>query len=116
VNLKDQASKFTTENPLMSALMDAGKVVMGAPPKNAEIPRGTAGTSSATTPGSNPPSNSEVTHTLNVNVNSNNPNIDTKQVLDWFNNSDVKQKVITTVSEVYGNAIGRPIPSKNEPR
>lgn len=111
-NLKNNANSLSDELPIFGDIFKAAKVAMGAPPRNAEIPRGTAGTSSATTPGSTPSSNSEVTHTLNVNVNSNNPNIDTKQVLDWFNNSDVKQKVITTVSEVYGNAIGSPIPKK----
>lgn len=113
-NVKEQANKLSDELPLISALINAGKVAAGGPPANTQIPpRGGIGTSSTNTSSGTQSSNSEVTHTLNINVNSNNPNIDTKQVVDWFNNTDVKQKVITTVNEVYGNAIGSPIPKKN---
>jgi hypothetical protein len=113
-NVKEQANKLTEELPFLSALINAGKVAAGGAPANIQIPTGSGvGTSNTNTSSGTQSSNSQVTHTLNVNVNSNNPNIDTKQVLDWFNNSDVKQKVITTVSEVYGNAIGSPIPKKN---
>jgi hypothetical protein len=112
-NVKEQANKLTEELPFLSALINASKVAAGGAPANTQIPTGSGvGTSSAGTSSGTQSSNSQVTHTLNVNVNSNNPNIDTKQVLDWFNNSDVKQKVITTVSEVYGNAIGAPMPKK----
>jgi hypothetical protein len=112
-NVKEQANKLSDELPLISALINAGKVAAGGPPANTQIPpRGGIGTSSTNTSSGTQSSNSEVTHTLNINVNSNNPNIDTKQVVDWFNNTDVKQKVITTVNEVYGNAIGSPIPKK----
>jgi hypothetical protein len=112
MNLKTQTTNFVKDSSFLSTLVDASKVAAGGTPRNAQIPRSSVGTSNATIPGTTQSSTSEVTHTLNVNVNSNNPNIDTKQVLDWFNNSDVKQKVITTVSEVYGNAIGAPIPKK----
>jgi len=120
VNLKDQASKFTTENPLMSALMDAGKVVMGAPPKNAEIPRGGVGTNSMNgTQTSTQASTQKSTMDVNLNhtINITSPSgIDTKSLQDSLNNTDVKNKIVKIVQDTLSDTISRPIPSKNEPR
>jgi len=120
MNLKDQASKFTTENPLMSALMDAGKVVMGAPPKNAEIPRGGVGTNSMNgTQTSTQASTQKSTMDVNLNhtINITSPSgIDTKSLQDSLNNTDVKNKIVKIVQDTLSDTISRPIPSKNEPR
>ena len=115
MNLKTNADKLSDDLPIIGDATKALKVALGVEqPRNTQIPpRGGIGTSSTNTSSGAQSSNSEVTHTLNINVNSNNPNIDTKQVVDWLNNTDVKQKVITTVNEVYGNAIGSPIPKKD---
>jgi phosphoribosylformylglycinamidine (FGAM) synthase PurS component len=114
-NLQKEADKLDKQFPIfgdaLGSFKRAGQEIGVLPPSTGQSPNSNNNNSS--TPSSNAQSsNSEVTHTLNINVNSNNPNIDTKQVVDWFNNTDVKQKVITTVSEVYGNAIGSPIPKK----
>jgi hypothetical protein len=112
-NVKEQANKLTVELPFLSALINAGKVAAGGAPANTQIPttnNTTSGTGGSTT---TQPSNSQVTHNINFNVNSSNSNIDTKQVLNLLDNSDVKQKIVTTVSEVYSNAIGMPMPKKS---
>jgi hypothetical protein len=113
-NVKEQANKLSDEIPLVSALMNATKVFLGGPPANTQIPTGSGvGASSVGGSTTTQPSNSQVTHNINFNVNSSNSNIDTKQVLNLLDNSDVKQKIVTTVSEVYSNAIGTPIPKKS---
>jgi hypothetical protein len=120
VNLKDQASNFVTENPLMSALMDAKKVAMGAPPKNAEIPRSTAGTSSMNgTQTSTQASTQKSTMDVNLNhtINITSPSgIDTKSLQDSLNSTDVKNKIVKIVQDTLSDTISRPTPSKNEPR
>jgi hypothetical protein len=112
-NVKEQANKLSAEIPLVSALMNATKVALGGPPANTQIPTTNNTTSSAGGSTTTQPSNSQVTHNINFNVNSSNSNIDTKQVLNLLDNSDVKQKIVTTVSEVYSNAIGMPMPKKS---
>jgi hypothetical protein len=112
-NVKEQANKLTVELPFLSALINAGKVAAGGAPANTQIPTTNNTTSSAGGSTTTQPSNSQVTHNINFNVNSSNSNIDTKQVLNLLDNSDVKQKIVTTVSEVYSNAIGMPMPKKS---
>jgi hypothetical protein len=112
-NVKEQANKLSADIPLVSALMNATKVALGGPPANTQIPTTNNTTSSAGGSTTTQPSNSQVTHNINFNVNSSNSNIDTKQVLNLLDNSDVKQKIVTTVSEVYSNAIGMPMPKKS---
>ena len=120
VNLKDQASNFVTENPLMSALMDVGKVAMGAPPKNAEIPRGGVGTNSMNgTQTSTQASTQKSTMDVNLNhtINITSPSgIDTKSLQDSLNSTDVKNKIVKIVQDTLSDTISRPTPSKNEPR
>jgi hypothetical protein len=114
-NVKEQANKLTVELPFLSALINAGKVTAGGPPANTQIPTTTNNTtSSAGNSSGTQGSNSEVTHTLNVNFDSKNPNISAEQVKEAFNDSGVKQKMINVFNEIYSNPIGAPIPKKNE--
>jgi hypothetical protein len=114
-NVKEQANKLTVELPFLSALINSGKVVAGGAPANTQIPTTTNNTtSSAGNSSGTQGSNSEVTHTLNVNFDSKNPNISAEQVKEAFNDSGVKQKMINVFNEIYSNPIGAPIPKKNE--
>ena len=112
-NLKNNANSLSDELPIFGDILKAAKVAMGAPPRNAEIPRGTAGTNSAGSSNGTQGSNSTTDVNLNVKISSDNPNIDTKQVLQAFENSDVKQKMISIVGESTKNPIGAPIPKKD---
>jgi hypothetical protein len=112
-NVKEQASKLSTDIPIVSALINAGKVAMGGAPANTQIPTTNNTTSSAGGSTGTQGSNSEVTHNVNFTVNSPNQNIDTKQVLNLLENSDVKQKIVNVVSEAYSNPIGAPMPKKD---
>jgi hypothetical protein len=113
-NVKEQANKLTVELPFLSALINSGKVVAGGAPANTQIPTTTNNTtSSAGNSSGTQGSNSEVTHTLNVNFDSKNPNISAEQVKEAFNDSGVKQKMINVFNEIYSNPIGAPIPKKD---
>jgi hypothetical protein len=113
-NLKMNADKLTEDLPIIGDSILAAKVAMGiSQPRNAEIPRGGVGTNSAGGSNGAQGSNSAMDVNLNVKISSDNPNIDTKQVLQAFENSDVKQKMISIVGESTKNPIGAPIPKKD---
>jgi len=99
MNLKTQTSNFVNDNSFLQALTDAGKVAAGGTPKNAQIPRGSAGTNSAGNSSGTQGSNSTMDVNLNVKVDSTSPNIDTKQMESVLTNPAFMEKLTVAITE-----------------
>ena len=99
-NVKEQANKLSADIPLVSALINAGKVAMGGAPANTQIPTGSGvGTSSAGTSSGTQGSNSTMDVNLNVKVDSTSPNIDTKQMESVLTNPAFMEKLTVAITE-----------------
>jgi hypothetical protein len=99
-NVTEQANKLSADIPLVSALINAGKVAMGGAPANTQIPTGSGvGTSSAGTSSGTQGSKSTMDVNLNVKVDSNSPNIDTKQMESVLTNPAFMEKLTVAVTE-----------------
>jgi hypothetical protein len=99
-NVKEQANKLTEELPFLSALVNAGKVAAGGAPANTQIPTGSGvGTSSAGTSSGTQGSKSTMDVNVNVKVDSDSPNIDTKQMERVLTNSAFMEKLTVTIKD-----------------
>jgi hypothetical protein len=99
-NVTEQANKLSTDIPVVSALINAGKVAMGGAPANTQIPTGSGvGTSSAGTSSGTQGSKSTMDVNVNVKVDSDSPNIDTKQMERVLTNSAFMEKLTVTIKD-----------------
>jgi hypothetical protein len=98
-NVTEQANKLSADIPLVSALINAGKVAMGGAPANTQIPTTNNTTSSAGGSTGTQGSKSTMDVNLNVKVDSNSPNIDTKQMESVLTNPAFMEKLTVAVTE-----------------
>jgi hypothetical protein len=118
-NVKTQADKLDKEFPLFSNIARAAQVATGtALPRNAtsNIPTGGVGTNSMNGSQSSTQKSTmdvNVNHTINITAP---PGIDTKTLQTALNEPDVKQQIVKMYQDTMSDNIGRPVPSKNEPR
>ena len=98
-NVTEQANKLSADIPLVSALINAGKVAMGGTPANTQIPTTNNTTSSAGTSSGTQGSNSTMDVNLNVKVDSTSPNIDTKQMESVLTNPAFMEKLTVAITE-----------------
>jgi len=101
-NVTEQANKLSADIPLVSALINAGKVAMGGAPANTQIPTTNNTTSSAGGSTGTQGSNSTMDVNLNVKVDSTSPNIDTKQMESVLTNPAFMEKLTVAVTEGMG--------------
>ena len=101
MNLKTNADKLSDDLPIIGDAAKALKVALGVEqPRNAEIPRGGAGTSgSGGSQGSNSTSNSTMDINFNMKVNSDSPNIDTKQMERVLTDSAFMEKLTVAIKD-----------------
>ena len=99
MNLKTNADKLSDDLPIIGDAAKALKVGLGVEqPRNAEIPRGGGGTSgSGGSQGSN--SNSTMDINFNMKVNSDSPNIDTKQMERVLTDSAFMEKLTVAIKD-----------------
>jgi hypothetical protein len=118
-NVKTQADKLDKEFPLFSNIARAAQVATGtALPRNAtsNIPTGGVGTNSMNGSQSSTQKSTmdvNVNHTINITAP---PGIDTKTLQTALNEPDIKQQIVKMYQDTMSDNIGRPVPSKNEPR
>jgi hypothetical protein len=118
-NVKAQADKLDKEFPLFGDIARAAQVATGtALPRNAtsNIPTGGVGTNSMNGTQSSTQKSTvdvNVNHTINITAPA---GIDTKTLQNALNEPDVKQQIVKMYQDTVSDTIGRPIPSKNEPR
>ena len=118
-NVKAQADKLDKEFPLFGDIARATQVAMGtAQPRNttSNIPTGGVGTNSMNGTQSLTQKSTvdvNVNHTINITAPA---GIDTKTLQNALNEPDVKQQIVKMYQDTVSDTIGRPIPSKNEPR
>jgi len=101
MNLKTNADKLSDDLPIIGDAAKALKVALGVEqPRNAEIPRGGVGTSgSGGSQGSNSTSNSTMDINFNMKVNSDSPNIDTKQMERVLTDSAFMEKLTVAIKD-----------------
>jgi len=117
-NVKTQADKLSTDFPVFGDAAKALQRVTGTLPSttNSSIPTGNVGTNSMN--GSQPSTQKStmdvnVNHTINITAP---PGIDTKTLQTALNEPDIKQQIVKIYDNMKSDTIGRPIPSKNQPR
>lgn len=117
-NVKTQADKLSADFPVIGDMTKALQRVTGTlpPTTNATIPSGNVGTNSMN--GSQPSTQKStmdvnVNHTINITAP---PGIDTKTLQTALNEPDIKQQIVKMYNDIKADTIGRPMPSKNEPR
>jgi len=117
-NVKTQADKISADFPVIGDMVKAAQRVTGTlpPTTNATIPSGNVGNNSMN--GSQPATQKStmdvnVNHTINITAP---PGIDTKTLQTALNEPDVKQQIVKIYDNMKADTIGRPIPSKNQPR
>lgn len=117
-NVKTQADKLSADFPVFGDAAKALQRVTGTLPSttNSSIPTGNVGTNSMN--GSQPSTQKStmdvnVNHTINITAP---PGIDTKTLQNALNEPDVKQQIVKIYDNMKADTIGRPIPSKNQPR
>jgi hypothetical protein len=117
-NVKTQADKLSADFPVIGDMTKALQRVTGTlpPTTNATIPSGNVGTNSMN--GSQPSTQKStmdvnVNHTINITAP---PGIDTKTLQTALNEPDIKQQIVKMYKDTMSDTIGRPMPSKNEPR
>jgi len=96
-NVKEQASKLSTDIPIVSALINAGKVAMGGAPANTQIPTTNNTTSGAGTSSGTQGSNSTMDVNVNLKVNSDSPNLDTNQMERALTDSAFMEKLTSKI-------------------
>ena len=117
-NVKTQADKLDKEFPMAGDLIKGFQRMMGIlpPTTNSSIPSGNVGTNGMN---GSQPSTQKSTMDVNVNHNINitaPSGIDTKTLQNALNEPDVKQQIVKMYKDTMSDTIGRPMPSKNEPR
>jgi len=117
-NVKTQADKLSADFPVFGDVTKALQRVTGTLPSttNSSIPSGNVGTNSMN--GSQPSTQKStmdvnVNHTINITAP---PGIDTKTLQTALNEPDIKQQIVKMYQDTVSDTIGRPMPSKNEPR
>jgi hypothetical protein len=117
-NVKTQADKLSADFPVIGDVTKALQRVTGTLPSttNSSIPSGNVGTNSMN--GSQPSTQKStmdvnVNHTINITAP---PGIDTKTLQTALNEPDIKQQIVKMYKDTMSDTIGRPMPSKNEPR
>ena len=96
-NVKEQASKLSTDIPIVSALINAGKVAMGGAPANTQIPTTNNTTSGAGPSSGTQGSNSTMDVNVNLKVNSDSPNLDTNQMERALTDSAFMEKLTSKI-------------------
>jgi len=117
-NVKTQADKLSADFPVLGDIAKSIQRGTGTlpPTTNATIPSGNVGTNSMN---GSQPSTQKSTMDVNVNHNINitaPSGIDTKTLQNALNEPDVKQQIVKMYKDTVSDTIGRPMPSKNEPR
>jgi hypothetical protein len=117
-NVKTQADKLSADFPIAGDLIKGFQRMTGTlpPTTNSSIPSGNVGTNSMN--GSQPSTQKStmdvnVNHTINITAP---PGIDTKTLQTALNEPDIKQQIVKMYKDTMSDTIGRPMPSKNEPR
>jgi hypothetical protein len=115
-NVQVQADKLSAEFPMATDTIKAFNQMMTGtlpPTTNSTIPRGTVGTSSSQVSNQKSTMDVNVNHTINITAP---PGIDTKTLQTALNEPDIKQQIVKMYDDIKADTIGRPMPSKNEPR
>ena len=115
-NVQVQADKLSAEFPMATDTIKAFNQMMTGtlpPTTNSTIPRGTVGTSSSQVSNQKSTMDVNVNHNINITAPS---GIDTKTLQNALNEPDVKQQIVKMYKDTMSDTIGRPMPSKNEPR
>jgi hypothetical protein len=112
-NVKIQADKLSDDFPVIGNLIKSVERIMGVPlsPAASTIPSTNVGTSSVSgSQSSSTPSKFEITHNLNVKVDSNSANFDAKQAEAIFKSPEFMEKMTVSLRD----GMSKMIPGKNE--